>query len=75
MRAAFSQLAEPWAQKLLTQFEAFFLIEEKYEEIVAACQSAENPLSVEDYHKQLRSLFGALPFVEIQNIVWEYVGS
>jgi hypothetical protein len=75
VRAAFSMLAEPWAQTLLAQFEPFFSIEEKYEGIVAACQGTETPLSVDDYHEQLRSLFVALPFVEIQNIIWEYVGS
>lgn len=75
VRAEFSMLAEPWAKSLLAQFEPFFSIEEKYEEIVAACQGTETPLSVDDYHQQLRSLFVALPFVEIQNIIWEYLGS
>ena len=74
VRAAFSRLEEPWAKSLLVQFEPFFLIEQKYEEIVAACQVTETRLSVDDYHEQVRSLFVALPFVEIQNIIREYVG-
>ena len=75
VRTAFSMLAEPWAKSLLAQFEPFFLIEEKYEEIVAACQGTETPLSHTNYREQVRSLFVALPFVEIQNIIWEYLGS
>ena len=75
VRAACSMLGEPWAQKLLTQFEPFFLIEEKYEALVAACQTSNTPLSKADYCEQVRSLFVGLPFVEIQNIIWEYVGN
>lgn len=75
VRAAFSMLAEPWAKSLLAHFEPFFLIETKYEEIVASCQGTETPLSNANYLEQVRSLFVTLPFVEIQNIIWEYVGS
>ena len=75
VRAACSMLTEPWAKSLLLQFEPFFLIEEKYEEIVAACQNTASPLSKADYHEQVRSLFVGLPFVEIQNIIREYVES
>jgi hypothetical protein len=75
VRNAFSTLTEPWAKTLLAQFEPFFLLGEQYEQIVNACQRPENPLLEADYYGQLRSLFTALPFVEIQNTVWEYVGS
>ena len=75
VRAACSMLAEPWAKSLLLQFEPFFLIEEKYEEIVAACQDTATPLSKTDYHEQVRSLFAGLPFIEIEKIIGEYVGS
>lgn len=75
VRKAFSMLEEPWSKALLLRFEPFFLLDEQYEKIVAACQQPENPLSEADYYQQVRSLFVALPFLEIQNIIWEYVES
>ena len=75
VRAAFSMLEEPWAKNLLVQFEPFFAIESKYEDLVATYQGLENPPIHTTYHEQLKSLFIGLPFVEIQNIIWDYVGS
>jgi hypothetical protein len=75
VRAAFAALEEPWAKKLLVQFEPFFAIESKYEDLVATYQGLENPPIPTTYHEQLKSLFIGLPFVEIQNIIWDYVGS
>ena len=75
VREAFSMLEEPWSKTLLAQFEPFFSLNEQYEGIVAACKRPETPLPAADYYEQVRSLFVALPFVEIQNSIWEYVGS
>src|SRR6185503_3672088 len=75
VRAAFSMLEEPWAKSLLVQFEPFFAIEKKYEELVSQYQGLEEPPIDTPYHEQLKSLFAGLPFVEIQNIIWDYVGS
>jgi hypothetical protein len=71
----FSALEAPWAKLLMSQFERFFLLDRQYEELVAACRRASAPLSAGEYYEQLRALFVDLPFAEIQNIVWEYVGA
>lgn len=75
VREAFSRLEEPWSKALLEQFAPFFLLDERYEEVVAACKRPDNPLSAADYHERLRSLFVDLPFAGIQNGIWEYIGS
>lgn len=75
IQEAFSNLEYPWAKELMRQFERFFLLNKQYEELVAACRRASAPLSAEEYYEQLRVLFVALPFAEVQNIVWEYVGA
>lgn len=75
VREAFSTLEEPWSKILLSQFEPFFALDEQYEGIVAACRRPGTPLPEADYYEQVRSLFVDLPFVEIQNTIWEYVGS
>ncbi len=74
VRIAFSALKEPWAKNLMVLFEPFFDIDRKYENIVAACREPKNPLTESGYYKQVRSLFIDLPFLEIQNNIWQYLG-
>ena len=75
VQEVFSTLEEPWSKTLLAHFEPFFALDEQYEGIVAACKRPGTPLPEADYYEQVRSLFVDLPFVEIQNSIWEYVGS
>jgi hypothetical protein len=75
VREKFSTLKKPWSKSLLVQFEPFFSLDKQYEEIVAACKRPRDPLSAADYYEQVRTLFIELPFIEIQNSIWQYVGS
>jgi hypothetical protein len=74
VRASFSALEEPWSKDLLAQFDPFFSLSERYEEIVAACRVPQSPLEQTGYYEQVRSLFVDLPFAEIQNSFWKYSG-
>jgi len=74
VRGVFSALDEHWAQSLLAQFDSFFSLDRQYEEIVAACKDPHAPLSEQDYYERVRSMFINLPFIEIEKIIWEYVG-
>jgi hypothetical protein len=73
VQTAFSNLDAPWIAPLMNQFEPFFQIDKQYEEIIAACKQSFSPISSAEYYERLRNLFIDLPFVEIQNIIWEYV--
>lgn len=75
VREKFSTLEEPWLKTLIAQFEPFFSLDKQYEEIIATCKRSGDHLSAADYYEQVRSMFVDLPFVEIQNSIWQYVGS
>jgi len=75
VRASFLALEEPWSKDLLAHFGPFFSLSERYEEIVVACRGPQSSLNQAGYNEQVCSLFIDLPFAEIQNSFWKYLGN
>jgi hypothetical protein len=75
VRAAFSKLSGRWVKPLLEKLHPFLRIDEEYAAIIAGCRQKFPRMSVSDYHNRLLALFEALPFAEVEEVVWNYLNS
>jgi hypothetical protein len=75
VRTAFEAIPEPWAAELIATFAPFFQLDEQYMKIIASVKCAGQRPTEAQYYDQLRSLASALPFAQVEEKVWAYLGA
>jgi hypothetical protein len=75
VRVSFASLGAAWTRDLLGKLDPLLNIGQKYSEIVQACRSVPPEISAGEYYDRLIQLFGTLPFADVEEAVWEYLGS
>lgn len=73
VRRAFAALPNRTAKRLLSSLAPFFQITGRYAEIIKMCQ-ANPPIAIHEYHERLVELFMGLPFADVEEAVWDYLG-
>lgn len=75
VRAEFARMSGRSTDRILKKLRPFSRISEEYDEIVAACRRNTGRISERDYHGRLMTIFEALPFADVEEVVWDHLSS